>query len=1351
MENQTRNIAFSSSSESSGPRNHLLSIAIDRYTKHPTLSNAVRDAKAIVNVLTKRFDFEADEGIKELYDERGTREELYKALLEYQRTLTKADSLLIWFGGHGSYNPDTESGHWLPVNASTGESASLEWIEFDWLLRQLTGIRAGQIALIADSCHSGAALQGIVAGGIRKKENLPAPWILTSGRCDESVSDGLAGGHSPFAQCLLECLEQYNEPTLLFPRLEEVVLRKSFSRKQQPCCRQISGAGEGSGQYVFRLRENLPAKTGRAVSEISPLSMAARLRSHSGRYYQRLRNGRFKLLNISDLILTEGSPRFFDSTVRLDREEGIQNAQLPDMLRRLWKPEIRNVLLMGDGGMGKTVASVRLWEQWKDDLKAPIPMFISLNEYNAVTPDEERTFLRDSLFRHYLDIRKPSPDEESIFWNLLEMPQKSGTPVALLMLDGLNEVTREKGWLEKEIRDFMERCQGVQLLITTRYDLRNFTILQHFEKADLQPLRKVQIEDYLSKEGKTAPVVDTDRTLWALLGNPMMLTLYATTGEWVQKCRHDERFQFKDKAETTGELLWNFTEAQFAKLHELTPETGPDIFIERCDFFLRFLVPWIGFQMETQGQFILPESNAHNPEFNFEKLIREGFLYFDKPDFFRAFHHFRIKNKEKALLMVRNTGWESDLNRFDLTKTWLCEHLRLFVQEGDSLRFAHQNFRDFFAACHLRNSAEIALAKREIPITWKERTLPVYLRRILSDIEGDYRIEPFWDERTNDLRLPPDKNLITRILDQCRDVYGYESVGLTIWNLVHVMLVGRKSLVGVDLSRIDIRNIPMNGVQLSISCSNKYLATNFKNSIINGSQLIFKGHESGINSVNYNLSGKKFITASDDGTMKEYSIETGECLQTFRGHKAPVMKSIYSPDGEKVISVSWDEFIMEWSLVSNKCLNVFKGHGTRVVSVDYNCKGDKIVTASLDGTIKEWSVITGECIQTFEAHGYGVNCVAYSSDGEKVLSGSRNGGIEEWSVNNGNCIRQIIAHAGQVFCVIYSPDGNKIASASSDSLIKEWSVETGKCIQTINAHAANVNNLVYSSNGDKIFSVSNDQTMKKWSIISGECLQTFFGHKGKASGIDISPDGQRIITASSDGYVKEWALETGECLQDIKAFKAEIISATYNKNNKRILISSKDGVVKEWSVLTGICVNSIKTEIYNPISALYSDNGQKIILLCLGKTLVEFPLNFFQPKFKSKSIEVNNLLSDFMGSTQFSSDGSSWIRIGNTTVSILKKDETPMIESEEVIKYDMRIEKESIMSSINPIKSTSLVNEIGLLIQSVDFRNLHPDSHFTDEEKERLRRYGAIFDDEDEKRWNEAVADAYGEEEEAPD
>lgn len=54
------------------------------------------------------------------------------------------------------------------------------------------------------------------------------------------------------------------------------------------------------------------------------------------------------------------------------------------------------------------------------------------------------------------------------------------------------------------------------------------------------------------------------------------------------------------------------------------------------------------------------------------------------------------------------------------------------------------------------------------------------------------------------------------------------------------------------------------------------------------------------------------------------------------------------------------------------------------------------------------------------------------------------------------------------------------------------------------------------------------------------------------------------------------------------------------------------------------------------------------------------------------------------------------------------------------------------------------LNNVGLYLWCCDFRHLHPSSHFSEEEKERLRSFGAISTDEDERCWKEAIADANG-------
>jgi len=44
-------------------------------------------------------------------------------------------------------------------------------------------------------------------------------------------------------------------------------------------------------------------------------------------------------------------------------------------------------------------------------------------------------------------------------------------------------------------------------------------------------------------------------------------------------------------------------------------------------------------------------------------------------------------------------------------------------------------------------------------------------------------------------------------------------------------------------------------------------------------------------------------------------------------------------------------------------------------------------------------------------------------------------------------------------------------------------------------------------------------------------------------------------------------------------------------------------------------------------------------------------------------------------------------------------------------------------------------DQVGLFVQSCDFSNLHPASVFTEEEQDVLRRYGAIFEEQDEANW----------------
>jgi WD40 repeat protein len=146
------------------------------------------------------------------------------------------------------------------------------------------------------------------------------------------------------------------------------------------------------------------------------------------------------------------------------------------------------------------------------------------------------------------------------------------------------------------------------------------------------------------------------------------------------------------------------------------------------------------------------------------------------------------------------------------------------------------------------------------------------------------------------------------------------------------------------------------------------LAAYFDGSLVHEMSIFPRSHSNGINSAVYNFDGKKILSASFDRTIKEWDVESGQCLKTFTGHEEMVRSACYRGDGKKILSASEDKFIKEWDVESGQCLKTFTGHKSFVSSAHYSEDGKKILSASwsLDNIIKEWDVESGQCLKTYK-------------------------------------------------------------------------------------------------------------------------------------------------------------------------------------------------------------------------------------------------------------------------------------------------------------------------------------------------------------------------------------------------
>lgn len=217
----------------------------------PPLETPPRDIARVADLLRDRLGFETR------LVENADKETTIRAIAALAREASVADSVLIYYAGHGYLMDDTGMGYWIPVDGSVKTAA--RWLSNRDIARLLAAIPARQLMLVSDSCFSGtlasAARTGsddVAPGGILSRRSVV---VLASGG-EEPVADEGKGGHSIFAWHLLHTLRGVNGTQAGVDVYRLVRRGVSDDYPQRPSYGVVAAAGhEPGGEYLF---ESLP-------------------------------------------------------------------------------------------------------------------------------------------------------------------------------------------------------------------------------------------------------------------------------------------------------------------------------------------------------------------------------------------------------------------------------------------------------------------------------------------------------------------------------------------------------------------------------------------------------------------------------------------------------------------------------------------------------------------------------------------------------------------------------------------------------------------------------------------------------------------------------------------------------------------------------------------------------------------------------------------------------------------------------------------------------------------------------------------------------------------------------------
>lgn len=297
----------------------------------------------------------------------------------------------------------------------------------------------------------------------------------------------------------------------------------------------------------------------------------------------------------------------------------------------------------------------------------------------------------------------------------------------------------------------------------------------------------------------------------------------------------------------------------------------------------------------------------------------------------------------------------------------------------------------------------------------------------------------------------------------------------------------------------------------------------------------FYGDNSSINFICLSHDNKKLLSGDDDGIVKFWDINSGECLKNYKVSSFGIESLAISPSGNSFLvgSINYEKGSTEpypiIKLIDYKTEKILQSfvsseeEGDEPKSSNFSPKGDFIYSA-IGTHIKIWDIKTGECIKRSMTHEgvYGITSLSISPNQKNIASSAGNT-IKIWDIDTENCIKTLVGHESTVISIAISPDGKYLISGGDDFNIKLWNIETGECLKTFNGHSDRITSLNFINDGKYFISGSNDFSIKLWDISSDSFLREFKGHHGYINSLCSSKS--FFISGSADKTIKLWSLE----------------------------------------------------------------------------------------------------------------------------------------------------------------------------------------------------------------------------------
>ncbi|MFN8608134.1 MAG: protein kinase [Vulcanimicrobiota bacterium] len=255
-----------------------------------------------------------------------------------------------------------------------------------------------------------------------------------------------------------------------------------------------------------------------------------------------------------------------------------------------------------------------------------------------------------------------------------------------------------------------------------------------------------------------------------------------------------------------------------------------------------------------------------------------------------------------------------------------------------------------------------------------------------------------------------------------------------------------------------------------------------------------------------------------------WELSSGSCLRGFTGHTDQVTSVALSQD--TALSASLDGSVRLWSLASGECLETYRFNDP-VLQLGVSNSG-LFLAATAENLIVA-RVARPEPLLTLAAPG--LTSLAVSRDGKVAVTGSAEPeSLRLWRLPAGNSSRPWRAPRAQpdwlgdssASAVALTADGRFALVGDTRGWLRLLDLDEGWCRSAWQAHSGAVRSVRLSQDGRVAFSFAEDSPVFCWEVVNGRRWEVL---EGPQEALAITPEGRFLLTAGSDRTLRFWEFD----------------------------------------------------------------------------------------------------------------------------------------------------------------------------------------------------------------------------------